>query len=309
MLSLLLVSFSSCSEYEDKMPPIKVGAAPWIGYEPLFLARELGIYDSDRIKLVELLSSTETLNLLREGMLDVAALTLDEALMAIEEGMTIEVILVMDSSNGADVLLASPHFETMKSLQGHKVGVENNAVGAFLLQSALTASGMKLQDIKVVPLQGEQILSAFNTHKVDAVVTYNPKSILLQKQGAKRLFDSKQIPNKIIDVLVVRADGNKQKMSRIQDLVSGYFKALDFFKDSPKKAMAIMLPRLHLEVEDLEGAFQGVRLLDRVENQKLFKNKAQELQLLAQELQSILLEKGLLNKPRDIHKIFNTQLF
>ena len=47
-------------------PPLRVGSNQWVGYEALYLARSLGHYDPTLIKLVELPSSTEVQQALRE---------------------------------------------------------------------------------------------------------------------------------------------------------------------------------------------------------------------------------------------------
>ena len=59
-------------------PPLRVGSNQWVGYEALYLARSLGHYDPTLIKLVELPSSTEVQQALRDGLLEAGALTLDE---------------------------------------------------------------------------------------------------------------------------------------------------------------------------------------------------------------------------------------
>ena len=73
-------------------PPLTVGTNTWIGYEPLYLARDLGYYEGANLRLVELASTTQTLDALRVGSLDLAGLTLDEALLLAQEGVPIAVI-------------------------------------------------------------------------------------------------------------------------------------------------------------------------------------------------------------------------
>ena len=60
-------------------PPLTVAMGPWLGYDPLVLLREQDRLPPE-LRLVELPSATDTLNALRDGRLDAAAVTLDEAL-------------------------------------------------------------------------------------------------------------------------------------------------------------------------------------------------------------------------------------
>ena len=67
-------------------PPLMVGTNIWAGCEPLYLARDLGYYDGQPLRLVELGSTTQVMDALRTGRLDVAGVTLDEALTLAHEG-------------------------------------------------------------------------------------------------------------------------------------------------------------------------------------------------------------------------------
>ncbi len=66
---------------------------------------------------------------LRVGSLDLAGLTLDEALLLAQEGVPIAVIWVLNTSAGADALLAKPGITTLDALRGKRIGVEQTAVG------------------------------------------------------------------------------------------------------------------------------------------------------------------------------------
>lgn len=72
------------------------------------MARDLGYYDGQLLRLVELGSTTQVMDALRTGRLDVAGVTLDEALTLAHEGVPISVIWVMNISAGADVIIARP---------------------------------------------------------------------------------------------------------------------------------------------------------------------------------------------------------
>ena len=104
-------------------PPLTVGTNTWIGYEPLYLARDLGYYEGANLRLVELASTTQAMDALRVGSLDLAGLTLDEALLLAQEGVPIAVIWVLNTSAGADALLAKPGITTLDALRGKRIGV------------------------------------------------------------------------------------------------------------------------------------------------------------------------------------------
>ena len=65
-------------------------------------------------------SASDIMHAMRNDVLEGAALTLDETLSLIDDGIDLKVILVMDISNGADVLLAKPEIQSIADLRGEK---------------------------------------------------------------------------------------------------------------------------------------------------------------------------------------------
>lgn len=98
----------------------RVGGIVRIGHEPLFLARELGLYDPRRLRLIEMPSNT-------------SALTLDECLLAREGGVDLRVITVFGYSTGADIVMVRPEIVRLEDLKGLRIGVEETAASALML--------------------------------------------------------------------------------------------------------------------------------------------------------------------------------
>jgi len=305
MVSLSLGLISCTPEPESKV--LKVGSNQWMGYEPLFLAREKGQYDPSMVKLVELQSSTDTLRLLRAGMIDAGMLTLDEVLSEVALGTELEVVMVVDASAGADVLLVKPSLKSLADIKGKRVGVENGAVGATLLNGALLEAGLDVSDIVVVPLKLNQHLSAYMQGEVDVLVTFEPISSQLLKQGAVKLFDSRKIPNQIIDVLAVRKSVVSDAESSIKRLIDGYFFALDFLKKHPAEAVQLMAPRLGISSAEMLAGYEGISLAGKDGNKRLFSGQPKEIVEVTNKLQVILLRANLLTQKIDAEKLFNAQ--
>ena len=76
--------------------PVRVGTNIWIGYEPLYVGRDRGIVRDDEVRLVEYLSATQVLRSYRNGAVDAAALTLDEALLLAQQSPDVRFVLVLD---------------------------------------------------------------------------------------------------------------------------------------------------------------------------------------------------------------------
>lgn len=267
---LLAVSaMASCSL--DEGMPLRVGTNQWPGYEPLYLAQNLNYFHRWDIRLVQLPSTTDVMHALKNRRLEAAALTLDEALNVIAQGMELKIILVMDVSNGADVLLASKDIASLADLRGRRVGVENTAVGAVLLDAALDTAGLAVSDIELVQLTVDRHAQAFLSGSVDAVVTFDPVRTQLLRSGAKVLFDSSRIPGRIVDVLAVRSDVVAEQGVHLRMLLEGYFRARGYMRDNMRHAAELMAPRLQESPEGLMAAYEGLELPTLAENRALLR--------------------------------------
>jgi NitT/TauT family transport system substrate-binding protein len=239
--------------------PLRVGSNVWIGYEPVYLARAMGYFEGTDIHLIELRSATQVMGSLRTGNLEAAMLTLDEALTVMQDNVPLSVIAIMDISNGADVMLARPGV-TLETLRGKRIGVENTALGAVVLEGALAKAGLSIDDIHIVPGRADDHEAMYLKGKVDAVVTFEPMRTRLMKMGARQIFDSSDIPNQIIDVMVVRTDIEDRHRQQLKKLIEAYFRALDYLEKHPQEATRQMAPRMQISAEELQQAYKGVEL-------------------------------------------------
>lgn len=74
------------------------------------------------VRLVEYASGAEVLSAFRNRSIDLAAVTLDEAISLAEHDASLRVGLVLDHSNGADALVARPDIRQLADLKGRSVG-------------------------------------------------------------------------------------------------------------------------------------------------------------------------------------------
>ena len=168
-------------------PPLMVGMNSWIGYDPLVLARDRDLIDRAQIKVVELSSSSETLRSFRNGLIDAAALTLDEALRLREAGMDVRVVAVLDVSAGGDMVVAHPSITSPAALRGQFVAVEDSSVGALLLQRMLQGAGLTRTDVKVVNLESNQHLRALQDGQVSAPFRTEAGWHIVQRIGTRQV--------------------------------------------------------------------------------------------------------------------------
>lgn len=303
LVFLLFVPVFLLSACHRPEPPLRVGTNDWIGYEPLYLARALGHYEGTPVRLVEMNNTTEVIAALRAGRIDVAATTLDEALSLRQTGMDVRVILLIDASHGADAVLARPEIEHLAALAGRRIGVEQTAVGAVMLASTLAAAGLNAADVEIVPLTIDRHYAAFQAGEIDAVVTFDPVRTRLLKEGARLIYDSRAVPNLIVDLLVVPSTIAEKRGAALKTLIKGYFAALQHLQTYPEDAAHHMRIRQRLPPEEILASLQGLHLHTLAENHALLAGKPALLIKDAHRVGRAMIDYGLLPPNADLARL------
>lgn len=300
---IILVSLVGCTTSSDE--PLRVGTIPWPGYESIHLAQSLNYAEMEKIRIIEQANATQTSRAIRNGMIDAAMLTMDEVLNLLQDSEDLHIVLVMDVSNGADVVIAKPEIHNLSALVGKRIGVENAAVGAVMLDALLTAAGLKMTDIQLVPIPVNEHVTAYQNGKLDAVVTFEPARTELLDQGAKILFDSSRIPGRIVDVLVVRADALVKHRQHILELVAAHFKALDYLGKQPQDAAARIAPFLGVNEDQVLPQFNGLILPDLAENRVQLGGSEFKLFKAIVELRDLMLKQKLLQRSMALDQVID----
>lgn len=253
---LLLLFLVACGA--PPQPPTRVTVNPWVGYDPLVLARERGLLDPDQIKVVELMSNSESLRAMRNGLTEAAALTLDEALRLADEGVPIRIAAILDVSHGADAVLASPDIMTPAQLKGRRIALEETALGALVLDRLLAAGGLTDRDVETQHSEAAMHEAVLKGGRTDAVITFEPMKSRLVAQGYRVVFDSRRMPGEIVDVLVVRTD---LPAARTQALLAAWDAGRRALLADPLAAAAILAPGVGLSPKAYLATLDGLQLM------------------------------------------------
>ncbi len=283
---------------------MRLGANVWIGYEPLFLARQQGYINTESISLVEYLSASEVIRAFRNQSLEAAALTLDEALLLVERKIPIQIVLVTDISAGADVIISKPEINSFNDLVGKRIGVESGALGAYMISRALEIYKLRPDQIEIINLEASEHETAFKNNKVDALVTFEPTRTKLLAVGARELFTSREIPHEIVDVIVIHSDYLEKHHGQVKELISGWFEALKYLRDNPEDATKIMAQRMDLNSKELLSSYVGIHLPSSKENLMLIGGASPKLRTTVQRLQHTMQANHLLDTSEIITSLF-----
>jgi len=299
-LMLLLVVAACVSSCQPPPEPLRIVSSPWPGYEPLYLARDLGYLNKDSVRITELPSSNITLEAFSNGSADVATLTLDETVTLLAKGNKLRILLVMDISNGSDGVVAKPGIKSLAQLKGKRLGMENIPLGAYILSRILEKSGLTAADIKIVPMPEDKHEKAYLQGKIDAAITMEPYMTRITKAGAHVLFDSSQIPNEIFDIVVVRENIYQTRRDELCRLTQQWFRTLDYVQANSQDATSRMGKRLGVDAETFRAAMGGLKVPTRQENQQLLGGNMPTLLLPAKRMTDIMQHEHMIPGPVDL---------
>jgi NitT/TauT family transport system substrate-binding protein len=276
--------------------PLRVGIHPWVGYETLFLAREFK-WLSPSVQLQPMQEVSATSVALQAGDIDAGCLTLDEVLRLRSLGAPVTVGLVFDVSAGADMVVASAAIKRPVDLAGKRIGVEPGALGSLMLQGLLKQAQLSKSAVNVVELPFDQQIAAWRNRSVDAIICFEPNATMLQRDGAQRIFDSRQLPDTILDVLAVRSDRGDRLNGSLRVLLQGHFKGLGHLQANRQDAIYRIAARQHLTPKEVQQALAGVVMPTLEANRQYLAPVNNRLDDAAKRVSGLMVQGGLL--PRE----------
>lgn len=283
----LASNLTACTWLDDA--PVTVAAHVWVGYQPMFLARDHGWLKPDKVTLLETRSAAESLQAVRSGKALAAAVTLDELLTARADGLALTAVLVFNTSMGADMLLAEAGMTALSQLKGQRIALEHSSVAEIMLAEILREAGLKQSDVHLLRTPAADHPNVWHRHAADAFITYEPVASQLLARGLVRLFDSRQIADTIVDVLAFHSDALKAAHAEaIRHLLLCHFQALDSLVRNPQDAAYRLSPRLALPASDVLKAFKGLVLPSLVVNHSMLAGDNPQLLSTARRVAEIL---------------------
>lgn len=256
--------------------PLTIAVGPWIGYEPFVLAREMD-WLSPRLRVVETLSNTETSQGLRDGTIDVAGVTLDEALRLRSDGVPVRIIAALSDSRGADAVVLAPGVAGLADLRGQPVLVEASAVGFHMLHSALASVGLDNTDVRIVQVQSALIPPRWRAGEAAAAVVYEPMLSQLVAEGARVGFSTADHPGLVLDVLVARESMIANRRPELAEVLAVWDRGVAAFASPDRLPLEMLAAGAGLDAAGYRDALAGVAFIDGAASRRMLAGDESEL--------------------------------
>jgi NitT/TauT family transport system substrate-binding protein len=275
------------AEPDEKKEPLKITSTVWVGYGPLYLAEEVGIFDEEGVD-VELFIQQDfkqQFASLAAKEIDCVAEVVDASISYYIPGLEYAMILAFDHSLGGDGIAATNEIQSIADLKGKDVAFETGATAQFFLNVMLFREGLTQDDINHIDMIGADAGAALLSGKVDAASTYEPYLTAIRtSDNAHVLTDTTEAPGLITDILICRKDVIEERREDVQAVVNGYFGALDYWEENPEDSITIMAEAMGgwiAEPGEFEATLDFVKFLDEEDNKEYFSDPSNEgLQIL-----------------------------
>lgn len=199
ILALLSIA---CTPAEK--PTLKIVTNSWIGYSPLFYARQKGMLDALNIKLVNVVSLGESRQLYESGVAMAFTGTQYEFFQSYQKDHSLMPVIMFDRSNGGDMVMSNRSIDELKaSQQTLQAYLEMDSVNLVVLKDFLLQNGLVDKPVNYHNKDQAEI-STLNNHDDSPpiiIATYIPYNLTLQKNGFRELASTRNNP----DLLVIDA--------------------------------------------------------------------------------------------------------
>ncbi|MCH8500885.1 MAG: ABC transporter substrate-binding protein [Aliidiomarina sp.] len=221
IMALAIMLVTACGK-RDRDTTNLVGNS-WLGYQPFYLQHHLHREQQPSdISVTMLMSDVSVIRMLTNEAAGAAMLSLDNAI-ALQSLTALDlcVALVMSHSVGADAILLHPNFVSyLDSEEPIRVGMEDSALSRYMLSRWLEHTQIDPRRIERRIVLPNTHLDEFARGNFDVVVAYAPFAQRLEQLGATAIFTSLDIPNEIVDIVVVRQQVWQRERDKLLALVT-----------------------------------------------------------------------------------------
>ena len=214
-------------------PQFRIAWSIYVGWMPWGYAKDSGIVDkwADKygigIDVVQINDYIESINQYTAGAFDGCTMTnMDALTIPAAGGVDSTGLIVGDFSDGNDAILLKGR-KDLAQIKGLPVNLVELSVSHYLLARGLASVGLSERDIQVVNTSDADIVGAYQSPDVQAVVTWNPqKNEILKQPDTYNVFDSADIPGEIIDLLVVNTETLKANPALGKALTGAWYETM-----------------------------------------------------------------------------------
>ena len=258
--------------------PFTVAYNQWIGFAGIFMAQEQGLFKKAGldVQFKQFAGPADGTPPLIAGQLDADLTTADTPILLSRESNDNKLhnVMLVDTSHGADGVVAQKGFKTLKDLKGKTIAVTKGQCNELLLLRGLEKSGMTEQDVTITNMDADAGGAAVLAGKVPAAVTWEPWLSKAKANGGSIVFSSAETPNLLLDVLTVSDKTLKEKPADVRAFVAVCLKGNEMAAKDPQAAAKVAQKYLGTTPAEALAMLKKVSIYGVADNARLIGTEA-----------------------------------
>lgn len=281
----------ACTEQNKSPPKLRIALTSWPGAEFLYLADEMGFFDQLglNVEIVQLAKFSDARLAFSSGKVDGISQSMFELIHSHQlESRAAQAVLLLDFSNGGDVLIADKTIKRIDDLKGKSIATDFSPISLFFIRQSLKTAGLELSDVQLQESDESEAIRQLNEGEVSASYSYPPYSNQILASGPfHSLLDSSQMPFTILDTLTLSESYLEVNPEVVIQLKTGWQMALDYAAQHPIQAYSLMAKREQLELEVFLESLKGIQVLSTYQQEELL-NQNLSMQSLITDICEVL---------------------
>jgi NitT/TauT family transport system substrate-binding protein len=259
------------------LKPFTIGYNQWIGYVGLFEALDKGYFKAVGLDVQpkQFSGPADSVPPLATGQLDATLTTADTVILL--EGKVpqpVKNVYIIDTSNGADGVVAQSTIKTVRDLRGKTVAATIGQCNELLLLKALSSAGMSEHDVKITNMDADTAGAALIAGKVTAAVTWEPWITNASQHGAHIIFTSANAPNTLLDTVAASTKTMTTRPADLRAFLVAYSRGAAYALAHPDDAAKVAAKYLGSSPADSKNMLTKVILYTMTDNHKLLGTSA-----------------------------------
>jgi len=224
-----ILFFLSCSNSQPKK--IKIAVNAWIGYTPLFYAKEKGYLKDLNIEIIPTVSLGESADIFSVAKVDMLTATQHELYSLQKSFQSLEPIILIDRSNGGDMILANKSIKELQESKYIDIYLEIDSINSEMIQAFTKNYNLNSHKINYINKDQSQIQDILYSDTIATIiVTYTPYNTKLQKRGFKEIASTRDINNiLVIDAICATKElviNNREKLQKLKAIITKSIKEI-----------------------------------------------------------------------------------
>jgi len=270
LILLVVIAITACGSQtaSGSQRPLKIAWLVFSGYGPYFIAQEQGLFEKNNVTVQDVPASTTS-----EQIIDLTSNTADCALVVFSDAVPVakntglKTVMIIDSTNGADQLIASADVTSVADLKGKRIGAAFNSYSEMFVRQLLAKNGLQPGDVELVNVAPEDLVNALGK-TVDAGHTYDPFSSQARAAGYHVIASTADVPNLIFDTVICNPSVLNERSQEVRSFVKAWFEAVDWWTANQTDGNAIVASATGLSPQDV--SLEGIKLFTLSDNQNAF---------------------------------------